>query len=557
MPPQAIVRTEIEPETSIATRIILLVFFATFASAVAVSWISLETTRRQLWAEIHREEPALAARTGSWFLRWLAEGRALAADLAHGEASRVALASAAASAEHRRKPTTEVASMLAAAAGRSRQLHAFALLDQDGRPVLETAGMPALHPSERESLARPDGPFVRSLPRSEGPPLLVTATSVRSAGRQPAGWLVGAYRLDALRDALLSERLDPATRIALLDGSGAVLVSAGLPGDDPHLLVPGPEPGAGVVEYTNAAGEHVIGLARPLGALGFRVVVERSHETAFAPLLSALRWLVFIDLGIVLVASLVAYALTASMIRPLEALTERARRIAEGGEAEELPDSGRRDEIALLAQSFNEMIRRVERSQADLEAANHRLRSRNERLEASNEVLEQLAITDGLTKLHNHRFFQDHLGREIKRTRRTGEPLSLILVDLDDFKRLNDRLGHAAGDSLLRQVARVLSETVRDSDLVARYGGEEFAIVASGTDRQGAVVLAEKVRRAIETTPFAVDESPRPLPMTASAGVAEYKGDRKALFDAADRALYRAKDEGKNRVAVAEDAPHP
>src|SRR4030095_14782338 len=90
------------------------------------------------------------------------------------------------------------------------------------------------------------------------------------------------------------------------------------------------------------------------------------------------------------------------------------------------------------------------------------------------ETFEQLSITDGLTKLHNHRFFQDHLSREIRRVGRSGEPLSMRLVDLDDFKQLNARLGHAAGDELLAGIAHILNQSVRSTDLLARYGGEEF-----------------------------------------------------------------------------------
>jgi diguanylate cyclase (GGDEF)-like protein len=167
-------------------------------------------------------------------------------------------------------------------------------------------------------------------------------------------------------------------------------------------------------------------------------------------------------------------------------------------------------------------------------------------------VLEQLSITDGLTKLHNHRFFQDFLTREIKRVRRTGEPCSMLLVDLDDFKRLNDRLGHAAGDELLKGIARSLNAAIRESDFLARYGGEEFVILAANTDLHGGLHLAEKVRTEVAESSFIVDESMQVLKVTVSVGVAQYRGDRKAFFQAADRALYRAKAEGKNCVVAEE-----
>src|SRR5262249_32743473 len=151
---------------------------------------------------------------------------------------------------------------------------------------------------------------------------------------------------------------------------------------------------------------------------------------------------------------------------------------------------------------------------------------------------EQLAITDGLTKIHNHRFFQDQLVREVKRCERSGAPLTLVLVDIDDFKALNDQWGHAVGDSVLAQLAALLVEQTRDQDLVARYGGEEFAILAPDTDRNGGLVLAEKIRLAVGGTRFSFGEAT--LEITVSVGVAAYHGDREAFFHEADRALYAA-----------------
>src|SRR5262249_30591782 len=153
--------------------------------------------------------------------------------------------------------------------------------------------------------------------------------------------------------------------------------------------------------------------------------------------------------------------------------------------------------------------------------------------------------------LHNHRYFQEALAREIKRVARSGEPLSILLADIDDFKALNDRFGHAAGDALLVRIARVLNESVRESDVLARYGGEEFVVLATSTDLEGAIFLAEKVRTAVvESAMRAGDETSAP-PVTLSIGVAEFAGDRKRFFDAADRALYRAKGAGKNCVMAA------
>jgi diguanylate cyclase (GGDEF)-like protein len=131
----------------------------------------------------------------------------------------------------------------------------------------------------------------------------------------------------------------------------------------------------------------------------------------------------------------------------------------------------------------------------------------------------------------------------------------LILIDIDDFKQLNDRYGHSVGDAVLRRVSDVMSREVRDMDLLARYGGEEFALLASQTTLEGAVALAEKLRIAISKARFSLValDGPTEIQVSVSSGVATYRGDEKAFFNEADRALYRAKEAGKDCVCVCEE----
>ena len=145
---------------------------------------------------------------------------------------------------------------------------------------------------------------------------------------------------------------------------------------------------------------------------------------------------------------------------------------------------------------------------------------------------------------------RNFLTREIKRVNRLNEPLAMILIDVDDFKGLNDRFGHAAGDEILERLARIMESSVRETDLLARYGGEEFAIIASNTDLQGAYQLAEKIRTNIAETSFTIGDALRTMRITVSIGVAKFEGNRKQFFLAADRALYCAKADGKNCVVV-------
>ncbi len=175
------------------------------------------------------------------------------------------------------------------------------------------------------------------------------------------------------------------------------------------------------------------------------------------------------------------------------------------------------------------------------------------------ETVQRQAVTDELTGLFNHRHLQEVLAAEVERTRRFEQQLGLIMVDIDDFKRVNDSYGHLQGDLVLREVARVLRETAREIDIPARYGGEEMAVVLPQTDMQGAFRFAERVRRRIERLDLPLLDRSGTLHITASLGVAAIPGSaaptKDALVGAADAALYRAKREGKNRTERADAVP--
>jgi diguanylate cyclase (GGDEF)-like protein/PAS domain S-box-containing protein len=164
---------------------------------------------------------------------------------------------------------------------------------------------------------------------------------------------------------------------------------------------------------------------------------------------------------------------------------------------------------------------------------------------------------DPLTGLANRGMFDDFFAREWQFARRQAHPLSVLLCDVDFFKRFNDRYGHLAGDDCLIAIAGKLSEVVRTSDLVARYGGEEFTVVLGATDATGAALVAEKIRAGVEETGLAHTDSTVAPVVTVSIGVSTAEPGtrlgRRALLEAADRALYRAKQGGRNRVEA--DAP--
>jgi diguanylate cyclase (GGDEF)-like protein len=165
--------------------------------------------------------------------------------------------------------------------------------------------------------------------------------------------------------------------------------------------------------------------------------------------------------------------------------------------------------------------------------------------------IERLAVTDGLTGLFNHRHFQERLAHEFDRLGRFAEPVSLLLIDIDFFKKINDTYGHPVGDSVLRRVADIIRKTIRTVDIPARYGGEEFAVILAGTDAGGAVKMAERLRKSVSDTKFS--SGGNTFSITISIGISTYSKDvkgKEALIERADKALYDAKGSGRNRSVL-------
>lgn len=175
-----------------------------------------------------------------------------------------------------------------------------------------------------------------------------------------------------------------------------------------------------------------------------------------------------------------------------------------------------------------------------------------EELEIANKRLEQLAITDQLTNLFNRRAFDDQVDKQFKLMSRLGHPISLLMIDIDHFKQVNDKFGHAVGDDVLKIIAKKLSNLMRVTDMITRYGGEEFAVILPNTSKEGALIIAEKVRVACQTQDF------KHWKTTISVGVSTMIPDKlesnkndnqiTQLISNADQALYSSKENGRNRT---------
>lgn len=182
-------------------------------------------------------------------------------------------------------------------------------------------------------------------------------------------------------------------------------------------------------------------------------------------------------------------------------------------------------------------------------------RWKTEALSEAMRRLERTADTDALTGLSNHRYIRRRLAEEVERARRTGEALSIALLDLDNFKPVNDRLGHLAGDEVLREAARRLDITRREYDIVGRYGGDEFVFIFPKTERAGALAVATRALAEIGGKPFHLLGATEDVVLTASIGVASFDGRGQSvdsLLMNADQAMYLAKARGRNCIAITE-----
>jgi len=247
--------------------------------------------------------------------------------------------------------------------------------------------------------------------------------------------------------------------------------------------------------------------------------------------------------SILLLSLLVSIYYIQKLLQPIDDLTQKANTIAEGNyeiRAEVKTD----DEIGLLAKNFNVM---VDRLQDQIENLDQKVKEKTEALAA-------LAITDPLTSLYNRRYFSEISAELFELEKREKEPLSVMMLDIDKFKHINDTYGHQAGDRVIEKLASIMKSMKRESDIACRYGGEEFILLLPKTSKDGAFKLAQRIRKRVEECSLLIEEDGVLIHFTVSIGVSEvdFSHDEsiESAIKRADDAMYQAKHEGRNRTCM-------
>jgi diguanylate cyclase (GGDEF)-like protein len=424
------------------------------------------------------------------------------------------------------------------------------VVDSTGRVVASSAAepVPVRLPDTWSSAAVTEG-VIAAPPRFD--PARSTATltvvvPVLSLRNELLGALSAVLDLGRMQPILARLVGASAAEVILLASDGTPLL--GTRTEARELAAVGPQtlnrlrahPGE-AIDFIGNHEREVIGLADRPRTLPMLVVAERDRADVYRAWLKALQLFLGLVGALTLLVCVVAYWMGRSIVRPLDSLIGAADRIASGDLAVQLQVETE-GEIGQLTRVFNKMVDRLRHSREEVGAANQVLQDQNQRLEA-------LSVIDGLTGVFNRKKLDDILADEFARYRRSQRPFSVLMLDIDNFKSLNDTYGHLAGDEALASLAAVLKRSVRNVDFVARYGGEEFVVVLVETAADAALQIAERIRSQVETPRLGAAN--QLISVTVSLGVTESRdGDARPedVLARADRAMYEAKRAGRNLV---------
>lgn len=522
---------QLRPRLDIRTKVVTLVALSALAPTLVVGTSAYVTARRILVEKVTNLISDRTARSAADLRDWMqthaSEGDVFASSfLLVDNLERFAGASADGEEELALQAVRTIEEYLIEVQSRSplvRELHVVAC---DGTEVAGTGASRVGRKVLRDHRAVT---FIDGAGRSAR---LVVARPVGRPDEEPVGGLVAISGMAELWERLSSE-IPAGGRLLVAAEDGTVHFDSSadppdLGRDDGRTVFRrAAELGAGIARYPSRAGREMVAGHRYLPAEQLAVVLEMDQQQSFEATYRLRDFILLICLLSAAAMTALGYWLVLTLTGPIQSLIAGAQAVAEGNLELEVPVRGG-GEIGYLTEVFNDMTRSLRETHAKLE---------------------ELSVTDELTGLVNRRHLGELFEREIQRADRTGAPLAVLMIDLDHFKRFNDRFGHLAGDELLSRLGEFFEKQLRPTDVAARYGGEEFALLLPGAGRDEAGATAERLRAGFAELAEDVRHG-----VTMSIGVAilpEDGGDEEQVLAAADQALYEAKRRGRNRVVGA------
>ena len=535
---------------TVRSKILAFALVVTLLPSGLTAWISYSQNRRALEDKISQELLSSSAQTAREMDVWLKERlydlRVFASSYEVSEnLSRGTVSSA---------TQGRLSDYLNSVRERFSDYEELLVLDPQGRLVASSERQPRslrLPGNWSRELASTNSLVAdASWDKSLGKGILLVAVPVQRGDGRIVGALAARLNLRGASEGLKSFAPGTSGQAYLMSAGGKMIVSSRNSSAElmqvtlrPSLLERLTAKEGAVVTYESVSGDEVLGSLKPVPRTGWAVLAEIPVDAAYQQVRR------FRDVSLAVVAALllgvtaIAYRLALLIVRPLDRLTKGAAEVADGDLAVDLPTAT--GEVGDLTYVFNHMVGRLRQSRQDLADVNETLRRQNEELE-------RLSSSDSLTGLSNRRILTQRLSEELLRAQRHSHSFTVLMLDVDHFKKYNDAHGHPAGDEVLKKVANILRNCTRAGDCTARSGGEEFAVLLSGKGGDTALQLAERIRERVAAEEFVGGK------VTISGGIAEFPHHghtAEAVISSADEALYEAKRQGRNRVVFASRKP--
>jgi len=537
---------------SIKSKIIAFALFATLLPSVTMGWISYRNNRQAVDEKIAQELNSLTSHASREVELWLNERhyemRVLSSSYEVSE-NLARLSSSAASGPSKADPLRRLQEYLGSVGEKFADYEELAVMNAAGKVVASSRkpardGGPA---ADWLAHVAPDGKAIGNAywDKTLNAAVMVFAQPVTTASGTLLGTMGAKLNFSGIDGILSTYANDPSHQLYIMTRAGEILIGT-RGGEIPFKSLKLP---AGVVgrlfdqkdvplEYDDARGTEVLGALLAVPDVEWGVVAQKDRAMAYAAIDELRNTTLALIGAVLLLIGLAGYVLGLTIVTPLGRLTRGATRIAGGDLEVSLPHYGH-SEVGYLTGVFNEMVERLRSFRDENAAINRELRERADELRAQ-------SMIDSLTGLYNRTQLSELLAKEQARSNRRKHSYSILMIDIDYFKRFNDTHGHQAGDELLKSVAGVFRSFVRSCDVAARYGGEEFLIMLTETGSSEALSCAEKIRAKVSELRARNAGS-----ITVSIGVASFPengADVEAVIHQADAALYRCKRGGRNRV---------